>query len=577
MQLIKIYANKKSFRIIEFEQNKPNFILAKQEKSGTSDFGKTYNGVGKSLLIKIIHYCLGASSKSYKNFCEKLPDWEFSLEFMINDVLYTTTRSTKKPNIIDVNNESMRIDEFNKRMRGLCFTIPEDSAFLSFRSLLPFFLRPQKASYADCKKPGKTGSEYQDLLYNSFLIGLDITLAKKKYLLKKDQDNIKVLEKNFKNDSFLKNFFTGNKDVALTLIDLDEKIQELQFNMENFQIANDYYDIKKEADVTEQSLFDIKNEILLLSLSIDDIEESLTIAPAMQGSDIEAVYEEACMLFPDTIKKKLSEVDGFYSKLIESRVHRLSEQKNKLVLQLNDKKKDSEHITMKLDNLLKYLGEHQALDLFVALSNKIAELKSEKENLEKYQELQLEYKKRARQIEKEMIELSELTDNYLVGIEDSTNDMRTYFRDLSKIFYPNSVSGLAITTNEGDNQLAFNIDPRIESDGSDGISNVKLFCYDLSILFKGKNHQINFIFHDSRLFDGVDERQKTLMFRTIYQYFNGSNKQYIASINQNQLNEIKSLLTEEEYENIVEKNIVLTLTDENDAQKLLGIKVDIGE
>ena len=125
--------------------------------------------------------------------------------------------------------------------------------------------------------------------------------------------------------------------------------------------------------------------------------------------------------------------------------------------------------------------------------------------------------------------------------------------------------------------MQFDIDAKIESDTSDGINNVKIFCYDLTILFKGYNHHMDFIFHDSRLFDGIDERQKTDIFRTVYEEFYNTNKQYIASVNQNQLGEIKGQLTEEEFKKIIIDNTVLTLTDESDSQKLLGIKVDIGE
>ncbi len=125
--------------------------------------------------------------------------------------------------------------------------------------------------------------------------------------------------------------------------------------------------------------------------------------------------------------------------------------------------------------------------------------------------------------------------------------------------------------------MQFDIDAKIESDTSDGINNVKIFCYDLTLLFKGHNHNINFIFHDSRLFDGIDERQKTDIFRTVYEEFFNTNKQYIATVNQNQLDEIKRLLTDEKFKKIIIDNTILTLTDESDSQKLLGIKVDIDD
>lgn len=577
MQLVKVYSNKSSFNTVEFKLNSPNFILAKQKHPGSSESGKTYNGVGKSLLIRIIHFCLGASAKNYSNFCNKLPGWIFYLDFKIGVKNYTVSRSTDESNKIIFEKELISMDKFKKKMGNICFSIPDDATFLSFRSIIPFFIRPNKASYVDCMKPGKTGSEYQTLLYNSFLIGLDIKLAEKKYNLRKEQERVKKLKKNFEEDSLLKDFFTGDKDVNLTLIDLEEKIKKIEDNLNKFQVAEDYHDIQKNADEIEKKLFDINNEIVLISNSIDNIENSLKIKPSMGRADLEAVYNETNIIFSESIKKTLSEVEEFHSKLIDNRIRRLSEQKNNYIIQLKDKKETSKELQKQLDSLLKYLGEHQALDLFISLSDKVAKLKSEKENLDKYQVLQTEYKQKERKQEKEMIELSELTDTYLQEIEESTSDIKNYFRKLGKIFYPNSISGLTIKPNEGENQLIFNIDPRIESDGSDGISNVKLFCYDLTMLFKGKNHNVDFIFHDSRLFDGVDERQKALMFKTVYEYFLNSNKQYIATINQNQINEIKPLLENNDFSKIIESNTILTLTDDNDSEKLLGIKVDIGE
>lgn len=577
MQLVKVYSNKESFRTVNFQLNKPNFILAKQKNVNLNESGKTYNGVGKSLLVRIIHFCLGASTKDYSSFCSKLSGWEFSLDFKVGIKNYTATRRVDEPDKILFENELIGLDKFKNRMEKICFLIPENTAYLSFRSLIPFFIRPKKASYIDCMKPGKTGSEYQSLLYNSFLIGLDINLAEKKYNLKKEQERIKKLEKNFREDSLLKDFFTGNKDIKLALVELDEEIEKNERNLKNFQVADNYQEIQNKADEVEQNLFNINNEIILLSNSIRSIESSLQVKPTMSKNEIETIYEEASISFSDSLKKTLGEVEEFYKKLVENRIRRLSEQKNEFTLQLNKKIEESVSLKKILDELLMYLGNHQALDLFVSMSNKIGNLKAEKENLDRYQVLQAEYKKKARQIEKDMIEISELTDQYLQEIEESTNNIRIFFRTLSKEFYPNSVAGLTIITNDGENQLAFNIDPRIESDGSDGISNVKLFCYDLTLLFFGRNHSIDMIFHDSRLFDGVDERQKAVMFKIIHKYFDNNKKQYNATINQNQLNEIKGLLSEEEYVEIIEKNIILTLTDENDDEKILGVKIDLDE
>ena len=577
MQLIKVYSNKASFRTVKFNRTGLSFVVAKQKNPEASERGKTYNGVGKSLLVRIIHFCLGASVKSYKIFCEKLSGWEFFVDFELGHNKYTVGRVADEPKKIFLNNEKMSVDKFNKKMNTLCFDIPNDISFLSFRSLIPFFIRPKKESYVAYNKPGKTGSDYQALLYNVFLLGLDVVLAQKKYKIRKEQARIETLEKNFKKDSLLKDFFTGNKDAALTLVDLEERIKLLDDDLSNFKVAEDYNEVQLEADKVEKELFTLTNSVIMLQNNVENINKSLKFSPDMNKEDIKAIYSESKIHFSENMSKTLDDLENFYEKLISNRKRRLLEQQNKLKLEQRNKKTGVERLQKKLDKLMKYLGEHQALDLFVSLSNKSAELKAEHGSLKKYQELQSEYKTKERQAEKNLLELTELTDNYLKEIKSDTIELRNYFRSLAKIFYPDSVAGLTIDNNDGDNQLRFIIDAKIESDASDGINNVKIFCYDLTLLFKGRNHKVNFIFHDSRLFDGTDERQKTDMFKIVYQKFAGVDKQYIATVNQNQLDEIKKHITDEEYKNLITQNTVLTLTDESHSEKLLGIKIDLPE
>jgi uncharacterized protein YydD (DUF2326 family) len=575
MQLLKIYSNKKSFKTVIFNASGLNFIIAKQKNPDSTTKGQTYNGVGKSLLIKIIHFCLGSSKESCKSFCKELPGWEFYIDFLIEEKIFICKRATDNADRIFMNNEELTIRKFNLKMQSLCFEIDEKIKFLSFRSLIPFFIRPNKESYVSYDKPSKVGSEYQSVLYNTFLLGLDVFLAQKKYNLKKEKEKIKIFENNFKNDSLIRNFFTKNKDINLTIIELDEKIKKLDENLDNFRVASDYYEVQVNADKVEKELFNLNNEIVLLQNNINDIDEGLKISPTMNKKDVVAVYEELEIFFSKTLTKTLDNLEEFYEKLITNRKKRLLEQKNKLVNEKNLKLEKSNNLQKDFDELLKYLGDHQALDIFVNLTNKSSKLKSERDKLIDYQNVQQQYKNKERKIEKEEIFLTEETDLYLEKMKNDIKEQTNYFRKLAKKFYPNSVAGLTIDNNDGNNQIRYNIEAKIESDESDGINNVKIFCYDLTILFKGYNHKIKCIFHDSRIFHGIDERQKAEMFRIVKEKFENNNRQYITTINQNQLSELKTQLSNEEYEKIVNKNTILVLTDDSDESKLLGIKVDI--
>jgi uncharacterized protein YydD (DUF2326 family) len=552
--------------------------VAKQKNPGSSEDRKTYNGVGKSLLVRIINFCLGADKKGYTEFCEKLSGWEFSLEFKVNAQNFTSLRKTAEANKIYLNNEELSIGKFNEKMEHVNFSIPEDIDYLSFRSLLPFFLRPSKESYDDCMKPSKAWKEYQILLYNAFLMGLDINLAQKKYKIRKDQEKIKKVEEAFKDDSLLCDFMTGRRDVKLEIENINERLNKINEDLKSFKLAEDYHEIQQEADNIENLLYDLNNEIVLIQSNIHNIEKSMAIKVSfgISAAELERIYEETKVVFNDGIRKTLRDVEIFYKNLITSRNKRLSEQKNQLIFTLNEKDQQKQELQKKFDKLMNYLGEHQALDTLIALKETQSDLVEERNKLSQFHTMQADYRAKERQTKIDFIELEKVTENYLNDIEEDTKKIRNFFRELTKKLYPQSASGITINVKKGENQLAFTIDPRIDSDASDGINSVKIFCYDLTLLFEGKNHNIKFVFHDSRIFDSIDERQLAVMFRILYDVFLSADKQYIATVNQNQLNNIQKILSPNEYEEIITKNTILTLTDESDGEKLLGIKVDMG-
>jgi Uncharacterized protein conserved in bacteria len=187
MQLISLSSNKESFKTVRFNNSVGlNFILATQKNPELTDQkGKTYNGVGKSLIIAIIHFCLGSNNK--EDFRTKLPGWKFILEFRIGDKHYISERSTENQSKIKLDGREITLKEFNQTMGALLFKIPEQTEHLTFRSLLAFFLRPRKASYTSFNNPNAINNEYQIQIINALLLGLDVKMAEEKYLLRKKE------------------------------------------------------------------------------------------------------------------------------------------------------------------------------------------------------------------------------------------------------------------------------------------------------------------------------------------------------------------------------------------------------
>ncbi|MCU4164184.1 DUF2326 domain-containing protein [Carboxylicivirga caseinilyticus] len=575
MQLISLTANRDSFKPVVFNSATGiNIIVAKQKNPEKSDKGDTTNGVGKSLLIAIIHFCLGSSSK--KAFKDSLSGWEFTLKFRIKNLEYTSIRSTDKQSKIRLNGEEITTREFNGKLKKLVFEIPDDIGELSFRSLIPFFIRPTKASYNDERNPKAVNKPFQVQMINAYLLGLDVLLAQEKYHLKLEKDRIKDLVKNLKNDNYLKDFFTGKKDVSLSKQELSDKIDQLEYNLKNFNVAEDYYDIKQQADQLKQDIERLHQQLELIKIQISNIDESRKISPDIERNKIEQVYKEASVLLQDQAIKQLAELEKFYEHLSRNREKRLLDQKNELLRKAKLFEITKHSKSAELDGKLKYLDAHQALDMFTKLSNNLSDLKSKKENLEQYEELLESYSEESRKISKLQLDESEKTAIYLKDASEVIARTNDFFRTLVKRFYPKAAAGITIHNNEGENQIRFDIDAKIEFDKSDGISNVKTFCYDMTLLLKGYGHNVDFIFHDSRLLEGIDPRQKFDLITILKEYIEGSSKQYIITVNYNQLEEIKPLFqSEDDYYKFVKENTILELKDSSASDKLLGIQVDM--
>lgn len=574
MQLISIESNRSSFRPVVFKnQSGLNFILAKQSKLVSKVDDKTFNGVGKSLLIALVHFCLGSSTKD--SFKKHLPGWVFTLKFAIDTVEYTAIRATDNQTKINLNGVDIKVADFNSKFGRLIFDIPDDVGQLSFRSLLPFFIRPRRGSYNSFKDPNVLNNEYPILFTNSFLLGLNVHLVEEKFKLRKEKERIKNLVKELTNDHLLKEFFIGNRDVSLAKQDLEDKIKSLDSDLQKFQIAEDYYDIKREADRLQKDLEATQNKIVLIQNQILNIEESRKISPDIKKESIERIYKEASIILAEGALLRLEELEKFYKHLTINREKRLLDQKNALLRESKELNTHFDNLKTDFDKNLSYLNSHQALDVFVKLTNKLSDLKSEKDNLERYDTLLKEYHNSKLKIEKDFLDATVKTDEYLNEAEGVVKGLRDFFRELTKRFYPNSAAGITVYNNVGDNQIRYTFDAKVEADASDGINSVKIFCYDLTILLQGFGHKMNMIFHDSRLLDGIDPRQVAELFKTLKAYVPTANKQYILSINQNHLDEIKQHLTPEEFKEIVLDNICHELEDDSPSSKLLGIQVDM--
>ncbi|WP_266364139.1 DUF2326 domain-containing protein [Tellurirhabdus rosea] len=575
MKLIKLSANKEGFKTVNFNPKGISLIVGQRFNENSQDKQSTYNSVGKSLIITLIHFCLG--SKSIQDFEDKLNDWEFSLEFMIDDERFVARRACADPKTILLNDNAMSVAEYTSLLMSKTFLVSEKVKFLSFRSLISRFIRPYKGSYNSYDTYIPLETPYAQQLNNGFLLGLDPHLIDKKYKLKQELENTEQLKRKVPKDPIIKSFF--DKDIesgAIQSVELKDKIDHLRANIEHYKIANDYYQVLKEADKLKFDKRRLELKATALRNAMAQIEKSLDWQPDIPSQAIISMYEEAKVHFSDLIKKSLSEVEEFNVSLIENRRKRLQSDRTNLYKELISIESSIERLGAQMEEKLQYLDGRGALEDYNKMITQLKDFEFKLHKLESYRKLLEEYKIKIEEIKQELSRQNIEALKFLHTHEEEMKLNLIIFRNVVHELYGEfKKSGIEISVDDGQSQNRFVIKAKIDDDSGDGVGSVKIFSFDWTLLRAKHNHKVKFLFHDSRLLSEIDSRQVSTLFELVHKATNDNDLQYIISSNQYILDSLKNEMDPIIFNKVIDESIVLRLTDESDNSRLLGMKIDL--
>jgi len=571
MRLIELRANKGSFHTVRFNPNGISIIAAIKE---THDQRKTYNSVGKSLTVSLIHFCLGSNSN--REFETKLSDWVFFLDFQIGDKNYTAVRSTINQKEIELNGEKFTLKEYNKFIEKELFRIKENSKFISFRGLISRFIRYGDDGYITNDRYIKNENPVTNLINNSFLLGLDTDLILKKAELKEKENNISELKKQLNNPEFKTLFGTENKkDLEIKIVELETIIKRYRKNIDEFVIAEDYDAIRKEADKISYELKQVKNKATKFSIAISNIDKSLEIQPDISKEQILKLYQEAKVELGEMVIKKLSDLEKFNSQLLDNRTKKLIEERRAFEKQLTETNILISKLGKLEDEKLQYLKSTGALEDYTKLNQALSDNEKQLHTLNQYRKLTVDYKLAFEENKKDFTNENIVTNKYLEDAEEVIKGNIILFKSFVEKFYSEKNSGITIDNNVGKNSLRYEIKAKIQDDAGNAVNEVKIFCFDWTILKAKHNHNINFLFHDSKITGDMDPRQIKTMIEIANEECSTNNFQYIISLNQSVIDGLKTEMNEEQHNKLVSDNIILTLSDKSPKEKLLGIQLDL--
>ena len=563
-----LYANKSSFKKIQFNKG-INIILAE----GDDNTENSRNGLGKTTLVHIIHFCLGGTPNKKYLPEDTFNDWEFTISIDISNEKIYAKRSFNEKSIIIVEGNFSKfplkptyseekeiyfytLNEWKEVLGTSLLGLKNEKEFRfkpTFRKVISYFIRRDE----DIKKsPFKTSSTHKNIDVidcTSFCVGLDRKLMSK---YKEYGDEIKRLNENFSN---LKSIHGSKGQLVPEMNRLKKDLTKIKEDLDNYKVHESYRQIEKSADILSKEIQELVEKTIFLNKKIDIYEESIK-EENIDDINVEEIYNEINFYFPENVKKTLRESKEFHKNIIFNRTNFL---KTEIQSIKNDLSLINQEIEIKSDKKAGYmdiLNNFGALNEYNNMQKYYTEQKSEYElivNIIK------QFDEITNKKNKLKVKLLELESRFQINYDENINHLNSLidiFSDNSSYLY--DVPGdLIIECSE--KGFEYNVDiPRINSTGK---TKMIVLCYDLMLLenFVGYNY-IDFLIHDSNIFDGVDSRQYASALNLIYEKTTKFDMQYICMLNSDSIPDNLNFN--------IEDHVVLELNDNSIEGTLLGFE-----
>ena len=576
-----VRANKRGFHTASF---KPGVNIVLADRSKTAGNKDTTNALGKSTLIEIIDFCLASNTSPGKGLrIEALRGWAFTLELTIGGNGVAVTRSPDAPGFFDIagstdgwpaqptpNKEGtpgLDTKKWRAVLAWALFGITELASETSYkpsaRSLLSYFVRNQTAAYNVPFKYFDNQKTWDIQVHNAFLLGLNWEKAATWQQLKDQKNALDALKQAIK---------TGAVDGELaSLGELEAERLRLTTHLErerealsSFRVLPQYREIEGQANILTSEIHGLVNANIVDRRRLERYRDSLVDEGAPTADRLEALYGEAGIVLAGAVRKTLADARAFNEKLIVNRRGFIASEIAALEAAVSDREAQIVTLTDRRAGFLSALAGQGALEELTQLQElhgatrlKVNELTNRITQLR-------QMTTKSDTIKVETVELKRATTLDYEERRTLWSQALSLFSEFSESLYK-AAGRLVIDIDD----TGYKFDVEIAGSPSEGISKMKIFCYDLMLISFARQRGlgIDFLIHDSTIFDGVDPRQRAHALELAAAMAEKFGFQYICTLNTDMV-PIGDFSSGFDYESLVR----LRLTDTDPTGSLLGFR-----
>ena len=345
---------------------------------------------------------------------------------------------------------------------------------------------------------------------------------------------------------------------------LTDQLERDREALSNFRVLPQYREIEAEANRLTGEIHRLVNANIVDRRRLERYRDSLVGEDAPTEDRLEALYNEAKVALPEAIRKTLADARAFNEKLIANRREFVALEIASLELAVTNREAEVTELTHERSSYLLALEVGGALEELTKMQELHAATRLKVDELTNRITQLRQMTTKADAIKIEIVELKRATTLDYEERRSLWSRALSLFSEFSQSLYK-SPGRLVIDIGD----FGYKFDVEIAGSPSEGIGKMKIFCYDLMLisLARQRGLGIDFLIHDSTIFDGVDPRQRAHALELAASMAAKYGFQYICALNTDML-PVSDFSPGFDFESLVR----LRLTDTDPSGSLLGFR-----
>jgi uncharacterized protein YydD (DUF2326 family) len=574
-----VSSSRDTFKQIQFRPGL-NVVLAEKTKdSGEKD---SRNGVGKTTLLTIIDFCLGATVKGGEVFLgPEFAGDSFTLDFTLRGAPVAATRKAalssdvtvewrEKPKqdlflVDDCESMEFRVRDWCRELGSAMFGLPRDTETKAdhptFRALISYFMRMGDGAYLSPFKTHPGMKAHTEQIVNAFLLGLEWTHAVEWHRLRERKEDLESIRRAARR-GMVKQMLGTIGELKTHRVQLHEIRDQQAADLKTFKVHPQYEKIEVDANELTEQIHKLANADVADRQLISLYQRSLAEEQQPASERIAKLYSEAGVAFPELVQRRLEEVEAFHKIVVENRRMFLSEELERLSTSAEGQRRKIEELSNRRAKLMQILETHRALDEYTKLQGLLSETEARLEDIDRRIRMLMEFDEGSSELAMQLNLLQKKARADLSERDSQYQKAVSLFNANSHALY-DAPGDLVIDV--GPNGFKFKY--ALARSKSHGVSKMAVFCYDLMLaqLWSEREQSPGFLIHDSTIFDGVDERQVAHALELAARESQRCGFQYICTMNSDAV-PWRAFSKHFDFR----KHVRLELTDKDEAGCLMG-------